>query len=191
MIETLLQWDKGLFLVLNSFHNEFWDVVMFNISNKFMWIPLYLLFFYWVIRFYKKEAVWIILSLMVVIAVSDLVSVHGFKNVFLRLRPCHDPQLAGLVHIVRDKCGGQYGFYSSHATNHFAVAVFFALVFNGRFLYFTPLILLWAAIIAYSRIYLGVHFPLDVLAGSVMGSLIAWGGYQVLRLARPGLLHKS
>lgn len=187
MIETLLQWDKGLFLVLNSFHNEFWDVVMFNISNKFMWIPLYLLFFYWVIRFYKKEAVWIILSLMVVIAVSDLVSVHGFKNVFLRLRPCHDPQLAGLVHIVRDKCGGQYGFYSSHATNHFAVAVFFALVFNGRFLYFTPLILLWAAIIAYSRIYLGVHFPLDVLAGSVMGSLIAWGGYRVLRLARPGL----
>lgn len=191
MIETLLQWDKGLFLVLNSFHNEFWDVVMFNISNKFMWIPLYLLFFYWVIRFYKKEAVWIILSLMVVIAVSDLVSVHGFKNVFLRLRPCHDPQLAGLVHIVRDKCGGQYGFYSSHATNHFAVAVFFALVFNGRFLYFTPLILLWAAIIAYSRIYLGVHFPLDVLAGSVMGSLIAWGGYRVLRLARPGLFYKS
>lgn len=191
MLEQIIQWDKELFLILNGWNSGFWDVMMYNISNKLIWIPLYLLFLYWLIRFYKKDAIWIILALFLVITLSDQLSVHGFKNVFLRLRPCHDPDLSGLVHIVKDKCGGQYGFYSSHATNHFALAVFFLLVFKNRIRYFTPVILIWAAIVAYSRIYLGVHFPADVIAGAMMGSLIGWLGYFSLRKVKPGIFGKN
>ncbi len=187
MIEAIIDWDKALFLFLNGMHSGFWDAVMAAVSNKYNWIPLYLLFIYWIIRFYGRDSVWIILSLIVLVAVSDLISVHAFKNVFMRLRPCHDPELAGLVHTVNGKCGGQYGFYSGHATNHFAVAVFLAFIFRGRIRYFTPLILVWAALIGYSRIYLGVHFPLDVLAGAAAGSLLAYGTVLVLRLFMPSM----
>lgn len=191
MIDQLIQWDKELFLVLNSFHNNAWDLIMYNITNKFFWIPLYALFLFWLIRFYKKDSIWIMLALILVITLSDQLSVVGFKNVFLRLRPCHDPSLEGLVHTVRDKCGGQYGFYSSHATNHFALAVYLLFIFKDRFRYFTPLILIWAGVISYSRIYLGVHFPADILAGALMGSLIGFGGYGLLRVVRPGIFSKG
>lgn len=187
MIEQLISWDKELFLFLNGMHSGFWDVVMSGASNKFLWIPLYVLLIYRVIRDHKKNAPWIILTLILVVAAGDLLSVHGFKNVFMRLRPCHDPELEGLVHIVNNKCGGQFGFYSSHAANHFAVAVFMILVFRGRFRYFAPLMLLWAGTIAYSRIYLGVHFPLDVLAGTLAGILMGYLGFAVLGKAKPGI----
>ena len=187
MIETLISWDKEAFLFLNGFHSVFWDVVMFYISNKLTWIPLYILFLYWVVKFYRKDSIWIILALILLVAASDQISVHAFKNVFIRLRPCHDPMLEGLVHTVNGKCGGQYGFYSSHATNHFAVAVFFSLLFRGRFRYFTALMLIWAAVISYSRIYLGVHFPLDVVAGAAAGSLLAYFAILGLRLFLPSL----
>jgi len=191
MIETLIAWDKELFLFLNGFNNGFWDVVMTWLSNKFFWIPLYALFIYWIIRDHRKDAVWIILSVVLLVVISDQVSVHGFKNVFLRLRPCHDPELEGLVHIVNGKCGGRYGFYSSHASNHFALAVFFSILFSNKFRFITPVLLGWAAIVSYSRIYLGVHFPVDVLAGAVMGILIGWGVMQLLRKFRPGILQNG
>lgn len=191
MLEMIIDWDKELFLDLNSFYTDFWDVIMFNITNKFFWIPLYLLFLYWLIRFYKKDSIWILLVLILVITESDQLSVHGFKNVFMRLRPCHDPDLSGLVHTVNGKCGGQFGFYSSHATNHFALAVYLIFIFKDRFLYFTPLILLWAGVISYSRIYLGVHFPADILAGALMGSLIGGLGYYLLRIIKPSMFSRE
>ncbi len=186
-MEALINLDKEVFLYLNGLHSGFWDVIMFNISNKFLWIPLYVLILYWLIKSFKRDAVWIIITVILLIAISDQLSVHAFKNVFMRLRPCHDPELEGLVHIVRGKCGGQYGFYSSHATNHFALAVFLAFAFRGRFRFFTPLILLWASLIGYSRIYLGVHFPLDVLAGAAAGSILGSVAYLSLRTFKPGL----
>jgi undecaprenyl-diphosphatase len=188
MIETLIRWDRELFLFLNGFHSGFWDGIMAGVSNKFMWIPLYALFIYWLIRYYKKDSLLFILALILVVTVSDQLSVHAFKNVFMRLRPCHDPGLEGLVHIVNGKCGGQDGFYSGHATNHFAVAVFLLFTFRDHFRYFAPLILFWAAVISYSRIYLGVHFPGDVLAGAVAGSLLGYAAVVVLRKLNPGIL---
>lgn len=190
MLENLIAWDKKLFLFLNSLHTPAMDTAMVGISNKYLWIPLYLLFLYWMIRFYRMNAVWIILTLIAVVAVSDLVSVHAFKNVFMRLRPCHDPELIGLVHTVNGKCGGQYGFYSSHATNHFAVAVFTFFVFRGKFRFFTPLIFIWASLIGYSRIYLGVHFPGDVVAGGIAGSVLAVLGFRILMWIYPKVLDR-
>jgi len=187
MIEQIISWDKELFLFFNGMHSGFWDLIMFNISNKYIWIPLYILFIYWLIRFFKKDMLWIMLAILILITISDQLSVHAFKNVFTRLRPCHDPELASLVHIVNGKCGGQFGFYSSHATNHFTIAVFLSFIFKGRIRIFIPLILVWAGVIAYSRIYLGVHFPADVLAGSLAGALLGYLGYKVLKVLKPGI----
>ena len=183
MMETLKYWDTQLFLFLNGKHNGFWDFVMFWASDKLIWIPLYLFFVFLVYRYYKRKTIWVLLATVVVIALSDLVSVHLFKNVFMRLRPCHEPQLEGLVHLVKDKCGGQFGFISSHATNHFAIATFLSVLLGNKIKYFTFLILLWALVISYSRIYLGVHYPGDVLGGIIIGSVIGLGiGLSVLFL---------
>ncbi|MEZ5197880.1 MAG: phosphatase PAP2 family protein, partial [Bacteroidales bacterium] len=115
MIELLKQWDTDLFLFLNGWHNDFWDVIMYYSSEKLTWIPLYIIILYLIIRHFRWKSIWILIFVAFLIATTDLLSVHAFKNVFLRLRPCHEPSLDGLVHTVHEKCGGQFGFVSSHA----------------------------------------------------------------------------
>jgi undecaprenyl-diphosphatase len=172
LIEKIKDLDRDLFLLINGWHSPFWDTVMYWLSDKLIWIPLYLLLIYFLIRYYKKQTITIMLFVAILMFLSDQSSVLLFKNIFQRPRPCHDPALAHIVHIVRDKCGGQYGFVSSHATNHFAISVFLIPFLGKKLKYFTPLILMWAAIISYSRIYLGVHFPGDVIGGAVLGSAL-------------------
>lgn len=126
---------------------------------------------------------WFLIAIAIVVALTDQLSVHLFKNVFERLRPCHNPDLNGLVHLVNSKCGGKFGFVSSHAANTFGVAMFIHYIFRVR--WFTLSILLWATIVSYSRIYLGVHYPGDVVFGALLGVLIGWGVWRVFKMLTP------
>lgn len=146
---------------------------MFWISDRFIWIPLYLFLTFLIIKKYRKNAVWILLLVAMMILVSDQLSVM-IKNLVERPRPCHDSNIAALVHLVNGKCGGTFGFVSSHAANSFAIAVFLIHFLTSYFRYFGWAIIFWAGAVSYSRIYLGVHYPADILCGALLGALLGF-----------------
>jgi len=172
MLEIIKDLDTNLFIFLNSINSPFWDKTMWLISAKTTWYPLYLAIIAYIIYKYKNKSIILLLSIALLIALADQTSVHLFKDVFQRLRPCHNPQLQDIVHLVNNKCGGKYGFVSSHATNVFSISLFLSFIFKNKF--FTIGIFFWAIIISYSRIYLGVHYPLDVIGGAALGSILAY-----------------
>jgi undecaprenyl-diphosphatase len=177
MLEHLLDIDRQVFLFLNSLNSPLFDRVMFALSGKVIWAPLYLaILIYLGVRF--KKRFWLLLLFIVIaVTLADQVSVQLFKNVFHRLRPCHESSLEGLIHLVNGQCGGFYGFVSSHASNSFNVA-FLSLMFIRK-KWYTVSIIMWASVICYSRIYLGVHYPGDVICGAILGSFIGWGIYKL------------
>lgn len=177
MIEFIIKLDTSLFLFLNGLNSPVWDKIMWIVSDKEPWIPLYLFMIFLMIRKFKWHAVISILLAFIVILLADQLSVHLFKDVFQRLRPCHNPEIKDLVHLVKNKCGGQYGFVSSHAANTFGLAVYTLLLFKTK--WYTWVILFWAVLVSYSRIYLGVHFPLDVICGGLLGILIGFSVYKL------------
>ncbi len=117
--------------------------------------------------------IYILIAVIILIVLSDQASVQLFKEVFQRLRPCHNPQIAELVHLV-DGCGGKYGFISSHATNTFALALFMGLVLNKHIPFIFIGLLCWAIVVSYSRVYVGVHYVSDIFVGALLGMLIGW-----------------
>ena len=170
MLEQLKSIDTDLFLAINGAHSSFFDFLMFWASDKWIWIPLYIFFAYLLFKNYGKR-VWILVFLAgFAIALSDLSSTYLFKFVFQRPRPCHEPSLEGIIHLVNGHCGGKYGFISSHASNSFALATFLSLLLGKKIRFFTPLIIVWALLLSYSRVYLGVHYPGDVIVGSIWGA---------------------
>jgi undecaprenyl-diphosphatase len=177
MFEYLVELDTKLFLILNGSHNEFFDSLMHLISSVAVWIPLYLLILAYIFNRMKWQGLIVMLFLVLTIFLVDQGSVVLFKNTFQRLRPCHNPQISALVHLVNNECGGKYGFISSHAANTFALALFSTLFFKN--IKFTIFIFSWASIVSYSRIYLGVHYPSDILAGALFGSLIGYLTFQL------------
>ncbi|MCL2682103.1 MAG: phosphatase PAP2 family protein [Bacteroidales bacterium] len=176
---SIIRFDEQLTIAINSLHSPFFDVLMFNISKTFIWVPFYALLIFLLFRQYGKHTWLKLLFIVVLIFLADQTSVHVFKNVFMRLRPCHNPEmLAQGLHLVNGKCGGTYGFISSHATNTFALTTF--LFFEMRQKYsWIGWLFLWAGIIAYSRVYLGVHYLGDVVFGALWGMGI---GYLVFRI---------
>ena len=146
---------------------------MYWFSNKITWIPLYIYFFFLA---YKKvgNRVWLVaVAIALLILLSDQLSVHAFKNVFLRYRPCHNLLILSKVHLLNGYCGGTYSFVSSHAANTFSLAMFLSLLFKNKIKNFTIFIFIWASLVSYSRIYSGVHYPSDVAVGAIIGMGIA------------------
>ncbi len=168
MYEQLSSFDFHLFLYINSFNSPLMDTIMEKISSVTLWLPLYLVILGYIFYKYKwKTGVFALIAMVLLVVLTDQTSVHLFKNTIQRLRPCHQPRISHLVHIVNNHCGGLYGFVSSHAANTFGFATFTALFFYRKV--YSYFIFAWALLIGYSRIYLGVHYPSDIVGGALLG----------------------
>ncbi|WP_321317774.1 phosphatase PAP2 family protein [Labilibaculum sp.] len=190
MLDWLLSLDRELLLFFNGHHNPFWDAFMMLTSGKVIWFVFYFVIIAVVLNtFGWKKGGLIILSMILVIVLSDQIASSVFKPIFKRFRPSRDPSLSHLVHIVKGYTGGKYGFASSHASNSFGLAVFVSLLFKNRAT--SVFIIFWAVLVSYSRIYLGVHYPGDIIVGALIGTLSAYFVYSLLRkYSKPSLICK-
>lgn len=174
MLETLVQIDQALSLSINHFHTPWLDQVMAAISGRLIWVPLYALLAFLVFRVYGwKSALVVVLAIVLNLVLTDQISV-ALKDHFMRLRPCHHPRLSEILHLS-DGCGGKYGFVSSHAANTMGLAMLTSLLLPYRWL--PPVMMLYALLNGYSRIYLGKHFVLDILGGYALGMALGIGVY--------------
>jgi undecaprenyl-diphosphatase len=186
ILSKLERADIDLFLYMNSHHSEWLDFMMFCISYKWTWIPLYVFIIIILFKsFNRKHAILILVSIAILVTLADRISTGILKPYFKRHRPTHNIELRGQVHTVDGQLGGKYGFVSSHAANTFAVALFLSLVFRNRN---SLWLFLWALLNCYSRIYLGVHFPLDIFFGSCLGIILAIGIYYLYKYSRQRLM---
>lgn len=174
MLENILRHDKELFVFLNNLGNPTWDGFWMFMSNKFSAIPLYLLLLFLAFRkFGPKKTLLLLVAVALMIVVTNGLA-DFFKYGVQRLRPCFDPEVNNKMRLVQGYCGGKFGYFSAHAGNITAVALFFSILLRSRFNLLGIGLMLWAILVAYSRIYIGVHFPLDVLTGMALGLLFGW-----------------
>lgn len=171
MLKALKTFDENLFLLLNAQHNSFFDQVMWLFSDRFFWIPLYLWFLWILYKKFPRKYWTVLIAITLMIIASDQLC-NFFKESVMRLRPTYEPHIQSLVHTVNEYTGGTYGFYSSHASNAFAVALFMIITFGRERKYLIPITLLYASMVAYSRVYLGVHYPGDIVTGAFFGAII-------------------
>ena len=205
MIEQLLTWDADLLLWINGHNAPFWDIVMWYASKSYVWIPFYFLF---VLLLYKAASktykgsrkfitLAVILGVVCIAAsagLADFITSGLMKKSICRLRPTHS-ELAPLIHLVKGYTGGMYGFPSSHAANCWAVATSFIVIYRSllpqvlasrsRIVLPCLLVICYALINCYSRMYLGVHYPLDILCGTVIGVLLGLGFGTIFKIFLP------
>ena len=192
MLEQLLHIDTEVLLAINGWHAPWADRLMWIISAKATWIPLYLLLIGLLVWRYRKPAMtnvkWLqrVPACVVIIAViglgggaADFIASGILKDLVARPRPTRVPELEGVLHLVNGYKSGKFGFVSSHAANTMAVALLFSLIWRNKIA--TVGLMLWVAANCYSRMYLGVHYPLDILGGLIVGSLVAVGAFWALR----------
>ncbi|MHC1779272.1 MAG: phosphatase PAP2 family protein [Bacteroidales bacterium] len=181
-MEWLLNADSSLLIFINGLHSAFMDSVMMTLTSRTPWIPLYIAILIWIFyRFGHKGGSYLYASLIVIcavltFAVTDLGS-GVIKDLVQRPRPGHIPELEGVIRLLDGK-GGAFGFVSSHAANVFGLATITSLVFRRK--WYTISIFIWAALVSYSRVYVGRHYPADVLAGALLGFIAGYLFYKVL-----------
>lgn len=173
-MEHLLVWDYNAALFINqNMASPFLDFLMPLVRNKIFWAPLYIFLFSFLVLNFKKKGWLIILFIILTIGVADQLSSHVLKPWVHRLRPCNDPQIHVLIrHVVN--CGKSFSFPSSHAVNHFALAFFLIGVFPFAYRWLLPLGVIWAGLICFAQVYVGVHYPIDVIFGAFLGALLGF-----------------
>jgi undecaprenyl-diphosphatase len=183
-MEVLLSWDKAFFLWLNGMGSDsfdgFWMLMTHRGSNFFLYLTLWVFFG---VKYSWKTAAYLLLFTGLLILCTDQLT-NLVKVQVGRLRPCYDEEIKSLVRLVKNSCGGRYSFFSGHASNSFALAVFFGSIFKPVSPYISKIVLFIAFLIAYSRVYIGVHFPLDIFIGAVFGSLMGWGFFRLWNVFR-------
>ncbi len=199
MLEQLLHIDTEMLLAINGWHAPWADTLMWIISAKATWIPLYVLLIGLLIWRYRKPAptsvkwlqrvpacVVMIVVIALAVGAADFIASGILKDLVARPRPTRVPELEGVLHLVNGYRSGQYGFVSSHAANTMACALLFSLIWRNKIA--TCGLMLWVAANCYSRMYLGVHYPTDIIGGLVVGALVSMGAYYLLRAV--GMLEK-
>ncbi|PWK18662.1 phosphatase PAP2 family protein [Xanthomarina spongicola] len=179
MLEQLVQLDTELFLYLNNLGTTTWDAFWMFYTTKFYWIPFYAVLLYLIFKqqSLKFFAVTIIIIVLMVTFTDQVTNL--FKHGFERFRPCHQEGVKDVMRIVKEGCGGRFGYFSGHASNSMAVAVFAGLLLRHKYKNLIFFLLFWSALMGYSRIYIGVHYPLDVLSGFIFGSLSGFMFYKI------------
>ncbi len=174
-VQMLLDWDATLFhFINNSLANPVFDALLPWCREKWIWTPLYLFIAVFSLLRFGNRGWLVLLGLVAVVAISDGTSSQLIKKNVRRLRPCNDPALADSLRPLI-ACGSGYSFTSSHAANHFGIALYLSGLFGGIRRWVRPAALLWAALIAFSQVYVGLHYPGDVLGGALLGMLVGWG----------------
>jgi undecaprenyl-diphosphatase len=171
-LNSLIHTDQELFLWLNGINAPWADTLMYWITFKYTWIPMYLVLIALTVKEEGKKSWAILITVVVAVLFADKITSGIMKPYFERFRPCHEPTLAGLVHEVAG-CGGSFGFASSHASTSFALATVWFVLLKDKVRYMWILVA-WAALYSYSRVYVGVHYPGDILVGAMVGILSAW-----------------
>ncbi|RTZ02265.1 phosphatase PAP2 family protein [Flavobacterium bomense] len=173
MLEKINQIDTKLFLFLNGKHNSFFDPIMYWASHKWFWLPFYVFLIFIIIREFHKKSVYILIGIGILITLCDQTASNLIKSSVKRLRPSHEPALQNLVYLSKAGPGGKYGFISSHSANVFGLATFLILLLPAKYNWLKIILLFWAILVAYSRIYNGVHYPLDVIVAMFLGIFYA------------------
>lgn len=174
-MQQLINLDKTIFKLVNGqWTNSFFDWLMPWLRNSLVWLPLYLFLILFISINFKKRAVWILLFAIITVSLTDGISSHIFKPYFNRLRPCTDPDMSGMVRLLLSYRPGNGSFTSSHAANHFGIAMFLYAVLKNYFGRKMFLFFVWAASISYAQVYVGVHYPFDILGGALLGCLVGY-----------------
>ena len=180
-IDKIEQIDRQLLFAVNGANSPLFDTIMWWVSKPAFGIPFYLLFIFLLYKsFGWKNTFILVLFAGLAVGLADLSAKYLFKEMFERFRPSQNLEIKGQLHYVNNYHGGMYGFVSSHAANMFCIATLIGLWLKNKKRYLLYFLLIWASLIGYSRIYLGVHYPTDVLCGALLGMLIAFVAYRII-----------
>jgi undecaprenyl-diphosphatase len=178
MLDKLLELDKDFFLFLNNLGNETWDGLWLVITNKLTFVPLYAILLFLIYKKYgAKPLLLMVFVIAAMITFTDQIT-NVFKDGFMRPRPCRAEGVVEFTRYIAERCG-KYGFFSGHSSNSMAAAVFGGLVLRPYYKNLIFVLLFWSFIVAYSRIYVGVHYPLDIICGMTFGALSGFGFYKL------------